>query len=294
MIEDLDLTNNLCRNCNSNNIKFQYFVKQFDILKCSVCGYYQIGTLPTNEVIEQIYVKEYFEKGKYVDDYATKKEQKRRIKLLKTAGLRIGSKVLDFGMASGDFCRAAKAQFEVYGLDISKDAVEKGKIELPDIADRLFLYDTKKLPFQDNYFDAIVLWDVIEHLKPPQLIISQLKKKLRPGGFLLFSTPDISSLSAKLMKNRWHFMTPPEHLGFYSVKSAKVLIGNQGLEFITSKRLGKWVNCIFLLHKFSRIFPEVLNSESVLKLKKSFLKHICIYVPTNDILYVVCQLPNRK
>ena len=104
---------------------------------------------------------------------------------------------------------------------------------------------------------------------------------------------DIGALSAKLMKDRWHFMTPPEHLGFFSIKSAKTLIERHGFEVKITERRGKWVNFIFLLHKFARVFPEIISTASISKIKASFLKYICIYVPTNDILYMACKLPKR-
>ena len=293
MAKYIDPRQNTCRNCNSTDTSFQYRARAYAIHKCTNCQYYQIAKPPASNQIKAIYSKEYFEKGKYVDDYAAKKEQARRLKLIKRAGIKNGSKILDFGMASGDFCRSAQDDYKMHGVDISEDAINKAKEELPDIADYLFCSDIHGLPFEDNYFDGIVLWDVIEHLQFPQLAISKLKTKLKPGGILLFSTPDIGALSAKLMKDRWHFMTPPEHLGFFSIKSAKILIERHGFEVKITERRGKWVNFIFLLHKFARVFPEIISTASISKIKASFLKYICIYVPTNDILYMACKLPKR-
>ncbi len=55
--------------------------------------------------------------------------------------------------------------------------------------------------FEDNYFDVVVTFQVIEHIKNDVLFLSEIKRVLKPGGMLLLTTPNISM---SLTRNPWH------------------------------------------------------------------------------------------
>ena len=40
------------------------------------------------------------------------------------------------------------------------------------------------------------------------------------------------------------------------------------------KTWGKWVNIVFILHKFARVFPEIISTKAVSKLKSTFQNEI--------------------
>jgi 2-polyprenyl-3-methyl-5-hydroxy-6-metoxy-1,4-benzoquinol methylase len=48
------------------------------------------------------------------------------------------------------------------------------------------------LPFRNNYFDVIIAIEVIEHLYNPDHAVLEAKRLLRPGGFLILSTPNLA------------------------------------------------------------------------------------------------------
>lgn len=47
----------------------------------------------------------------------------------------------------------------------------------------------KKLPLEDNQFDAAICISVLEHVLEPQLVLDEIYRVLKPGSYLLFSTP---------------------------------------------------------------------------------------------------------
>ncbi|HOY31568.1 MAG TPA: class I SAM-dependent methyltransferase [Bacteroidales bacterium] len=55
--------------------------------------------------------------------------------------------------------------------------------------------------FDDNYFDTVVTFQVIEHIKNDLLFLSEIKRVLKPGGRLLLTTPNITM---SLTRNPWH------------------------------------------------------------------------------------------
>src|SRR5438045_3277427 len=72
-----------------------------------------------------------------------------------------------------------------------------------------------ELPAEPGSLDAVVLWDVIEHLPNPRETLEAAGAWLRPGGVVAISTGDVDSLSARLHGRDWSLMTPPWHQFYF-------------------------------------------------------------------------------
>jgi SAM-dependent methyltransferase len=127
-----------------------------------------------------------------------------------------GKRLLDIGCAGGAFLVAARdCGFEVtgvepsrwmaafakktYGLDVREGILEPGM-------------------FAEQSFDVITLWDVIEHLPQPHETLTLAARLLKPDGFLLVNYPDIASVAARLLGERWPFWLSV-HLLYYTPKT---------------------------------------------------------------------------
>jgi SAM-dependent methyltransferase len=86
-----------------------------------------------------------------------------------------------------------------------------------------------RAPFASQRFDAVTLWDVLEHLPDPHAAVAEVARLLRPGGRLVLTTGDVGSLAARLSGSRWHLYTIPEHLFFFSRRSLRLLLAAHGL-----------------------------------------------------------------
>lgn len=278
-----------CRLCGEHQLKPKFEVNNCSIVQCTQCRFIQAKDQPSATELENIYNADYFDHGKYVQDSAIQREQQRRMQLLKNSGLQDGSTILDMGCATGDFISAAKKSYKVWGMDISSHAIETARQQNPEISQQLKIANSEQHEIPENHFDAIVLWDVIEHLWEPKAVLKQMKRWLKPNGFIFLSTPNIGAMTAKLMGKRWAFMTPPEHLCFFSRTSMEKIVQDLGFKKHIWKSQGKWVNIGFLFYKLNRVFPYLVPQSLVNFIRKRKISRWVIYIPTGDVQYISAQ-----
>lgn len=104
-----------------------------------------------------------------------------------------GKTILDVGFGSG----GVAAAFNLTGAIVSGVDVEP---DLKDIAERnvlkngakadLRIYDGRKLPFDDNYFDYVMCCSVFEHISFPEEVLNEMLRVLKPKGKLLLTLPN--------------------------------------------------------------------------------------------------------
>jgi len=118
------------------------------------------------------------------------------VKLFKKRGVK---RVLDLGCGSGRHAvYLAKRGFEVYGIDIApegikitKDWLKKEKLKASLKIGSVY----KKLPYRDNFFDAIISVQVIHHarIKTIQKAIREIERVLKPNGLIFVTVPRLFS-----------------------------------------------------------------------------------------------------
>lgn len=102
-----------------------------------------------------------------------------------------GSRILDAGCGDGFVSKFYFDNYEVYGIDIEKEAIDYCTKTYPK--GRYLLGDIYNLGFEDNFFDAIIFSQVIEHLYEPEKVLKELYRILKPGGIILITTPNYNS-----------------------------------------------------------------------------------------------------
>jgi len=106
-----------------------------------------------------------------------------------------GKDILDVGCAGGNLSkRMAKMGFNVIGIDVLKESIKIAK-EFNNMPNVLFeVHDLLKEPFPPNSVDCITFLETIEHVENPALFLREFHKILRPGGHVVLSTPNATSL----------------------------------------------------------------------------------------------------
>lgn len=104
-----------------------------------------------------------------------------------TAGLK-PTRVLDFGCGDGrsiDLFRSTLRDTTWTGVDIPSSP----EVDLRRRADGEFVtYDGYELPFPDKHFDLVYSHQVLEHVRKPELALSEVKRVLRTGGLFIGQT----------------------------------------------------------------------------------------------------------
>lgn len=95
-------------------------------------------------------------------------------------------KVLDVGCGSGVLLSriAATYRTEGVGVDISLSSLTTASLKDPHV-NRYSLADGESLPFEDESFDYVLSFDLLEHLPEPEKCIWEMGRVLKPGGMLL-------------------------------------------------------------------------------------------------------------
>jgi hypothetical protein len=98
-------------------------------------------------------------------------------------------------------------------------------------------------------FDAITLWDTIEHISAPELALRNARRLLRPGGVIAISTGDCRSALLARWVGRWRLFDDPTHKFFFDEATLSRLLGNEKLRTRSVSHPGKWVSLSMVLHQ---------------------------------------------
>lgn len=276
-----------CRLCFEDHYKLLYLYDDCRVIKCHNCGFIQVAEHPGEEYLNKLYSNLYFNKGKYIQDKAAEIEQKRRLQWILETKVPLKSKMLDIGCATGDFLAQATSYFDIAGQDRSQYAIEQVKSRFSTIpASHFTAGPIEELEFPEASFDCITLWDVIEHLWNPHILLEKIRLWLKPKGILALSTPNTSAFTFKILGRYWAFMTPPEHLCFFNLDTISHLFEKYGFKLLRHTSVGKSVNLGFLMYKVRRTMPFIMPQVFLDTLRSSRLGNCTLYVPTSDILYV--------
>lgn len=283
-----------CRICCSSRLIPHVTIDSEDLDRCGDCGFVQVRCEPSEATLREIYSAAYFAHSKYRDPRALALENLRRLALLDRA-LPPGAEVLDAGCASGEFVTVAKGRYAIYGIDLSEYAIAQARTANPEIAERLVAGRLEDTSYAGRRFDAICLWDVIEHLWEPVPVVADLVARLKPGGYLFISTPAIDTPVARIAGRYWAFMTPPEHLGFFTRRSFETLFSQSApARIVRFLRRGKWANIAFIGYKIERIAPGWFPLWLLAPLRWPLIRRLNLYVPTGDLQYLVVRKSNQQ
>lgn len=121
-----------------------------------------------------------------------------------------GGAILDVGCFDGAFLNTLDATWTRYGVEMSEAAVARARAR--DVV--VLTTDAAALPDLDHRFDAVVAFDVIEHVRDPFRLLRDMADRTCPGGIIIIGTGNTQAWTWRLMGSRYWYCTIPEHLSF--------------------------------------------------------------------------------
>ncbi|MFH1045788.1 MAG: class I SAM-dependent methyltransferase [Candidatus Omnitrophota bacterium] len=283
-----------CNACNSNNSRLIFKKNGQVLLKCAACGLVFREVMPTESQLSALYTEALFKDEArlhyYIEDQLTNALNARANSLLVRQHKKEG-RILDVGSAFGSFLETMERQgWDVWGNELSRFAAEytQGRV-----LGRVTQGDFLAADLPRDYFDAVTMWDFIEHVPNPFANLAKANELLKKGGLLFISTGDIGSMLARILGEHWKLLKPDQHLFYFGYPSIQRLLERAGFSVVAKMHRGRYFNFEYLLrsseqeykNKAVRIICRVL-----LRVKKRLrLLPPRIYINLGDIMTVVAM-----
>lgn len=206
----------------------------------------------------------------------------------------VHGKLLDIGTAYGFFLKACESGFETHGCDISPYAVVKSQKNSPE--SNIILCDISRgIPYRDNTFDAVTMFDVIEHIDQYDELLQDVYRVMKPNGILVLTTPNRWSNDSLFFGKDYWYKRDITHKIIFSKSHLKKVLSRAGFIEID-------IHTIEFLHFVIDIFKSLSEknnsderiSREHINIPPSFMKRFFLLLhnipsPFGANLYTFCR-----
>lgn len=167
--------------------------------------------------------------------------------------------LLDVGCGGGRFLkRMQKRGWEVEGSDFDEQATKKVTARY---GIKTHVGDLAQCALPEHSFDVITMSQTIEHLYTPEATLRECLRLLKPGGLLVMTTPNVSSVAASEFGIHWRGWEAPRHLHLFSVESLQRLTQRAGFEIVEARSYSAGCSGVYrvsytLQHPEAASWPE--------------------------------------
>ena len=204
----------------------------FNVVECCSCGFRFTNPKPSETTIGK-----YYQSNDYISHTSSKKglfnfvyhlirnyQLKKKEKLISLFNEK-GKTLLDFGSGTGEFLNYCQEKsWKVVGVEPEKKAAEFAQKNY-----NLCIEDVSSFfSFDEEKFDVITLWHVLEHVYDLNKYLNHFQKVLKKNGIIVLGLPNCNSHDAKYYKENWVAWDLPIHLYHFTKKDIKKLAKKHG------------------------------------------------------------------
>lgn len=198
-----------CPVCNSKDLSLDHYTNIYFYIKCNDCQLIFVGNPPPIHWLENFYQQQFLNQRQQFhseDDW----NEWLNFKLHTFKSLDFspnppypGAKILEIGSSEGILLDYFKSKgWKIKGIELNKELVKKSREKGLDVEYKRI----EELEDEEKY-DVILAFHVIEHLPNPVLAIEKISNLLKKGGILILETP---------VSRNWESI---DHLYFFSEQS---------------------------------------------------------------------------
>ncbi len=224
---------------------------EYAIAQCNQCSFYFL--VPEISLTQaqwtKLYENDYFS-NQNVTEWQKKlhdKERKSRLSLISKFSKSEKGPFLDIGCGEGFVLNEAlKYNYMPYGLDIASNlnpSIESEKIEF-------FNGNIFEAEYNDNFFKAIYIDSVLEHVTEPMSVLAEIFRILKPGGVGFIIVPnedcllnDVKKILYTMMRQKNKYgrikpFYPPYHINGFNQKSLRFALLKTGFNILQLSQFG--------------------------------------------------------
>jgi SAM-dependent methyltransferase len=236
----------ICNLCNSNEFELLYQLPdlllerddiQSTLVRCHNCGLVYQNPRPSLKEISFHYPPEY---ESYTSDITGNHiswllQRAYRYGIAKRGRIvqryKKSGRLLDIGCATGVFLLGMQSypNWELYGVELNDHAVKIAREQNNLNISHGTLEDAC---FPSEFFDAVTLWDVLEHLHDPTASLVEIHRILKQDGILIFRVPNLRSWDAKIFGAAWAGLDAPRHLYVFHPDTVGKLLDKTNFEIL--------------------------------------------------------------
>jgi len=189
------------------------------VVQCQRCNLVYVNPRDNLDYILENYAA--VKDDKYLEELRGRKASfLRGLRLIERFNSRKG-RLLDVGCFTGLFLDLVRENgWTALGVEPSQWAVEyaRDKLKLNVLQGKL-----EDIKCDDESFDAVAMWDVVEHLSDPKSTLTLVNKKLKNGGILFLNTPNYDSIFCKIFRRKFWFIERM-HLYYFTPSTVRKML----------------------------------------------------------------------
>lgn len=241
----------------------------FNLVRCQDCGLVFINPRPDMEELAVYYPQDDYDlynkaaglKDRSLDELGRLLGPRRdRIEKYRRPG-----RLLDIGFGDGSFLYFMKeCGWDVTGVDFNERMVEQvgSELEIDTRAGQL-----QDAGFDDNAFDVVTLWGVLEHVQSPSETMAEIDRITTEGALVVIYTQNAAAPEAHWLGKDWFIYEVPRHLYSFDACNLARLLAKRG--FCVSETVYETplyycqMNWQYLKESWMRRRTDVVHSPSI-------------------------------
>lgn len=198
---------------------------------CEVCGFHHAYPYPEDDFLSKYY-------NSYEIPFPLHKEELDRIAGLVHSKIKNPASIIDLGCGKGELLAMLDEHgfTNLYGTEVGPMREEAKKLKSATIFSFNIFDLCKWCKEESRTFDCVILINVLEHIPGPISLMKQLKGILSSDSILLFCVPNdfnvLQEVYLKKTRRRPWFLTLPDHVNYFSLKTIDKFLEKTGYEII--------------------------------------------------------------